>query len=110
PADPASVRFGDGIAKIYLDAKVHVDLADSVAQIGAPHAWSEGYDGTGTTVAVLDTGIDSSHPDLAGQISGSQSFVPDENIDDYAGHGTHVASTIAGTAAASAGTEKGVPP
>jgi subtilisin family serine protease len=110
PTDLSSVRFGDGISKIYLDAEVHVDLADSVAQIGAPHAWSEGYDGTGTTVAVLDTGIDSSHPDLAGQVSQSQSFVPGENIDDYAGHGTHVASTIAGTGAASGGTEKGVAP
>jgi subtilisin family serine protease len=107
---PTAATFDSDIAKIYLDGKVHADLADSVAQIGAPEAWEAGYDGTGSTVAVLDTGIDTSHPDLADQVTTTQSFVPDQNIDDHNGHGTHVASTIAGTGAASNGVEKGVAP
>lgn len=110
PRPQARAAFTGGIAKVWLDGKAQADLADSVGQIGAPAAWAAGYDGTGTTVAVLDTGVDPGHPDLAGQITLSQSFVPDQGIDDLNGHGTHTASTVAGTGAASSGVEKGVAP
>ncbi|SEN73812.1 S8 family serine peptidase [Actinacidiphila rubida] len=106
----AKPSFGDGIAHIWLDGRVHADLADSTRQIGAPQVWAAGNTGQGVDVAVLDTGVDAGHPDLADRIASRQSFVPDENTDDYAGHGTHVASTIAGTGAASGGAEKGVAP
>src|SRR5918996_3800414 len=86
-----------GIERIWLDATVEVALDESVPQIGAPAAWANGYDGTGVTVAVLDTGIDATHPDLAGKIVASQSFVPGESVADGHGHGTHVASIVAGT-------------
>lgn len=102
--------FTGGIAKIFLDGKVQADLAEDVAQVHAPEAWDAGYDGNGTKVAVLDTGIDADHPDLAGQVTASTSFVPGEDVLDHNGHGTHVASTIAGTGAASEGLEKGVAP
>ena len=104
----AAPRLADGMTKLWLDGRVQADLAESTAQVGAPQAWADGYDGTGTTVAVLDTGIDADHPDLKDQIATSQSFVPGEDTSDHYGHGTHVASTIAGTGAASGGTEKGV--
>ena len=81
----------DGISKLWLDGKVHADLHESVPQIGAPEAWAAGYDGTGVTVALLDTGVDVNHPDLSTQIADTQSFVPDEDIADVVGHGTHVA-------------------
>ena len=78
--------------------------------IDAPEAWAAGYTGEGVTVAVLDTGYDDTHPDLQGHVSPeSKSFVPGEEVDtDQHGHGTHVASTIAGTGAASGGTHRGV--
>ena len=109
-AHPARARFAGGIAKIHLDGKVEAALADTVAQVGAPEAWAEGLDGTGATVAVLDTGVDPGHPDLAEQVAQTRSFVPGETITDVNGHGTHVASTVAGTGAASDGREKGVAP
>jgi subtilisin family serine protease len=81
---------------------------ESDAQIGAPAAWSGGYDGTGVKVAILDTGIDTTHPDLVGKVVASQDFVPDDaGITDHFGHGTHVASIIAGSGAASGGKYKG---
>ena len=98
-----------GIDKIWLDGKRKVTLDQSVPQIDAPTAWQAGYTGKGIPVAVLDTGIDTSHPDLATQVAGSKNFT-DSPDGDHFGHGTHVASTIAGTAAASSGKYKGVAP
>src|SRR4029079_12059649 len=98
-----------GVAKLWLDGRVEPALKESVPQIGAPAAWAKGYTGMGVTVAVLDTGIDADHPDLAGLVDGQASFVPGEDaLTDVNGHGTHVASTIVGTGAASAGDNKGV--
>ena len=99
-----------GIEAIHLDGKVQATLDSSVDYIDAPEAWAEGYTGQGVTVAVLDTGYDDTHPDLQGRIAaGAKSFVPGEEVDaDPNGHGTHVASTIAGTGAASGGTHRGV--
>lgn len=103
--------FAGGIEKVWLDGPVFADLAESTAQIGAPGVWAAGNTGAGVDVAVLDTGIDPTHPDLADQIAATATFVPtEEYIEDYVGHGTHVASTIAGTGAASDGLERGVAP
>ncbi|EWT00739.1 peptidase S8 [Intrasporangium oryzae NRRL B-24470] len=109
-AVPTTTSFGGGIAHIWLDGKVKADLAEAVPQVKAPQAWAAGFDGTGVKVAVLDTGIDQTHPDLAGKLDEVRSFVPGEGTEDVNGHGTHVASTIAGTGAASSGKLKGVAP
>nr|WP_238354867.1 S8 family serine peptidase [Kribbella sandramycini] len=98
-----------GVQKIWLDGKRRLTLDRSVPQIGAPAAWQAGYTGKGVKVAVLDGGIDTSHPDLATQVAGARNFTVDPD-GDRNGHGTHVASTIAGTAAASGGKYKGVAP
>ncbi|MGW6201364.1 S8 family serine peptidase [Kribbella sp. NPDC055110] len=105
----SKVLDGAGIDKIWLDGKRKVTLDQSVPQIGAPTAWQAGYTGKGIPVAVLDTGIDKTHPDLATQVVGGKNFT-DAPDGDHFGHGTHVASTIAGTAAASSGKYKGVAP
>jgi subtilisin len=65
-----------------------------VSQIGAPQAWDASR-GKGIKVAILDTGIDALHPDLASNVKGAVSFVPGETPPDGNGHGTHAAGIIA---------------
>jgi subtilisin family serine protease len=74
--------FGRGT----LDADMDVTLA-----------WGAST-GAGQTVAVVDTGVDRTHPDLAGKVFGGYDFVDDDSDPaDSDGHGTHVAGTIAAT-------------
>ncbi len=102
---------GASVSKLWLNGRVKVSLADSVPQIGAPQAWQAGYDGTGTKVAVLDTGIDTTHPDLdGGKVIAAQNFSSDSDTVDHFGHGTHVASIVAGTGEGSPTVRKGVAP
>ncbi|UIX35138.1 S8 family peptidase [Streptomyces sp. GQFP] len=104
---PAGLR-ARGLARLWLDGTVSVDLADSVPQIGAPTAWEAGYDGAGVTAAVLDTGVDATHPDLQGRITGTRNFTTEADAVDHHGHGTHVAATIGGSGAGNG--HKGVAP
>jgi len=96
--------------RIWLDAKVQATLDQSVPMTGAPQAWQAGYRADGVKVAVLDTGIDATHPDLAGRVDAAENFSRDADTVDHNGHGTHVASTIAGSGAASGGRYRGMAP
>ncbi|KMO94054.1 S8 family peptidase [Streptomyces roseus] len=106
-AGPASAA---PIARLWLDGRVHTALDKSVPQIGAPAMWAAGYTGEGITVAVLDTGVDETHPDLKGVEAAQRNFSSSPGSGDVAGHGTHVASTLAGSGAQSGGVYKGVAP
>ncbi|WKX74255.1 S8 family serine peptidase [Streptomyces sp. XD-27] len=99
-----------GIAAVWLDGIRTADLDKSVPQIGAPEAWRAGYDGKGVKIAVLDTGVDQTHPDLARQEIAEKNFSDAADAKDRFGHGTHVASIAAGTGAKSGGKYKGVAP
>ncbi|MBO0610254.1 S8 family peptidase [Myceligenerans salitolerans] len=103
-------RLSGGVEKLWLDGQVQADLHESTAQIGAPVAWEAGLDGTGATVAVLDTGVDATHPDLVGKVVDQRNFTAEASAYDGHGHGTHVAATVAGTGAGSDGLRAGVAP
>ncbi|MFD5091177.1 S8 family serine peptidase [Amycolatopsis thailandensis] len=98
------------VRKVWLDHRVKANLDHSVPQIGAPQAWRSGFTGKDVKVAVLDTGVDAAHPDLAGKVVAAKDFSGGGDPTDRHGHGTHVASTILGSGAASAGRLKGVAP
>ncbi len=99
----------DDVEMIWFDEAVHTLLDGSVPLIGVSQVWNAGFAGRGTTVAVVDTGIDLDHPDFAGRIAQSKDFTG-EGYFDGNGHGTHVAGTIGGTGQASGGMYRGVAP
>ncbi|MGW6449842.1 S8 family serine peptidase [Lentzea sp. NPDC055074] len=86
-----------GATRIWLDGPVHALLDKSVPQIGAPSAWQAGHTGKNTRVAVLDTGIEPTHPDLADAVIEAKDFTGSAGgtVDKH-GHGTHVASIVTG--------------
>lgn len=64
--------------------------------------------GAGIKVAVLDTGLDLTHPDFAGRPIESRSFVDGQPVQDVQGHGTHTAGTTAGPLAPGTGRRYGI--
>ncbi|PGS53986.1 S8 family serine peptidase [Bacillus sp. AFS041924] len=101
------LRSLPGVKAVYPDKEVRANLTKSVPLIGATDVWNkkdknnQDATGKGVTVAVIDTGVDYTHPDLGGafgtghKIVGGYDFVNKDNdpMDDQ-GHGTHVAGII----------------
>lgn len=79
-----------------------IEIVDSVEEnipagiglIHAEEAWEKGNYGEGIVIAVIDTGIDKTHPDLKDQIIDGKDFTNTGDYQDDHGHGTHVCGTI----------------
>ncbi|WP_028472766.1 S8 family serine peptidase [Nocardioides alkalitolerans] len=72
---------------------------DRIDQVDLPLDSSYTYDasGAGVTAYVIDTGIDSDHPELSGRVTAGYDAIRDGNgTEDCQGHGTHVAGTVGG--------------
>ena len=91
------------VRRVHPDRIVKALLHESVEQVGAPAVWQEhGARGAGVLVAVIDSGIDYTHPAFGGKFGAGQKVLGgrdyvnnDADPMDDAGHGTHVAGIIA---------------
>lgn len=91
-------------------------IAWHVSHINAPAVWQQGYSGESVVVAVLDSGVNYNHQDLAGQMwthpdypyHGYNFIENNNNPMDYFFHGTHVAGIVAGNG--TAGSTTGIAP
>ncbi len=120
-----------GVTGLYTNSRLTYYLSESVPAIGADRVWNVlGFTGQGIGVAVIDTGIDATHPDLQFGSKTVQNVkivgAPDDtysytgksgaalyvenvpNTDTSSGHGTHVAGIVAGSGAAQNGVYTGV--
>lgn len=86
------VEISDDTADI-IESLSSQSIPYGIEMVGATEVWSK-TKGSGAVVAVLDTGISMYHPDN-GSIIETASFVTDEAVEDFDGHGTHTAGTVA---------------
>jgi serine protease AprX len=118
-----ALRRLDGVRAVYLNSRLQYFLKESAELVNAAHAWKDlGVTGKGVTVAVLDTGVDFTHPDLAPAMKANVKLIgfgdlvpavplegpPDSDVSS--GHGTHVAGDVASRGTASGGAYKGLAP
>jgi subtilisin family serine protease len=133
-ADLARLQNDPRIAGIEEDRLNQITLTDTMPLIGAPQAWAGGYSGAGQSIAILDTGFDTTHPMLQGKVvaeacfsqPGTASLCPNGqtqqigagaaiNCNTQGGsslgtacmHGTHVAGIALGSSAVLSGVAPG---
>ena len=126
PRAVQAIQQSPRVSSIEEERPIPAALAQSAPKVQAPTMWSSGYTGTGNTVAVLDSGVQSSHPFLANKVveeacfsygsncpGGTQTKVgagsggPCAYAVNGCKHGTHVAGIAAGRAADFSGVAKG---
>ncbi len=86
------------VSSIALDQPVKAFLAESIPLVKADSVHSLGYTGKNCRIAILDTGIDTDHPDVGSAVVGQFHFLPSGNgpgAEDDHGHGTTVAGVVA---------------
>jgi subtilisin len=77
-------------------AEVFQDSAAATWGLAATKVLQSPFSGRGIKVAVLDTGMDLDHPDFRGRSIVSRSFIPQQDVQDENGHGTHCIGTACG--------------
>ena len=94
-----------------------VEITSNVTQVNAPEVWNLGYTGKGVLVAVLDSGVNYDHPDIADHLWDGGSQYPNHGYNSYdgnnytsggSGHGTHCAGIICGDG--TSGKQTGIAP
>jgi subtilisin family serine protease len=65
------------------DKPMRLALAESLPRVGAPRAWAGGYNGSGKTIAVLDSGVDKNHPWLSQKIVSEAYFSTNDQARGY---------------------------
>ncbi len=101
------LRRHPDVLAIALDMRISATVSENAALIRADRVWNDlGLDGAGVNVAVLDSGVDLAHPDLADHIVAQHCFSKGdcppgrtdegESAQDEHGHGTHVAGIVSG--------------
>ena len=111
PAGLERLRSRIGVLRIDPEIPARADLAQSVPLIKADQVQALGFNGTGMTVGIVDTGVDTNHPDLADSVDGQVCFCQNNggccpngastqtgpgSAEDDNGHGTHVSGIITG--------------
>ncbi len=121
PADGLAMLDADGpISDVSVDGPIHMAAVGTEAydDLEPNLAWRKtirlpqvpvGIDGSGVTVAIIDTGV-AQVEDLGARVLARVDFTPGGNGEDAYGHGTHLAGVIAGNGAASGGKWRGVAP
>ena len=128
PAELASLQNDPDVEFIEEDRLLRASLDISIPLIGADQVWNEPFTGSGAAVAIIDSGVDSSHPFLTGRVVSeacysttyaplnATSLCPTDTLGNliHAGagtaqpcnisgcdHGTHVAGIAAGNGSSS---------
>ncbi|WP_199551956.1 S8 family serine peptidase [Streptomyces sp. N35] len=120
--EAAQLKKLPGVRAVHPDTRMKALSTDANELVGNPELWKREdpsgakVTGKGVTVAVIDSGIDYTHPDLGGgfgkghKVVGGYDFINNDAdpMDDNR-HGTHVAGIVAGKAAADGGVTGAAP-